>query len=153
MPAPLERWYPYITSVIVTIVYFYFHRFIDIPSNARDLFPVVISISAIAVGFLMTAKSILLSIDQRRVIKGLKQGGVYADLVGYLVSAVNWSFGTTIVTALGMLLNLHQKPGGWVFYFYTGAWVFITATATVCCLRVIRIFSKILKQIAQEKAA
>ena len=98
-PKAIERWYPYVFGFGITILYFYFHRLIDVLLTAKALFPVLTSISAIAVGFLITAQSIILSIDQRSVIKGLKQGAVYGHLVGYVVQAIYWAFGTTIVTA------------------------------------------------------
>lgn len=146
----IERWYPYTLSLVITTFYLYFHRLIDVTSTAKALFPVVTSISAIAVGFLLTAQSIILSMDERSVIKGLKQGGVYGHMVGYVVIAVNWSFVTTIVTGTGMVLSLHVNASGWMFSFiFAGIWVFITATAVMCCYRVIRIFSAILKQIAR----
>ena len=146
----IERWYPYISSFVITILYFYFHRLIDILSTAKTLFPVLLSVSAIAIGFLITSQSIILSIDQRSVIKGLKQGGVYGHLVGYVVQAVHWSFGTTIVTATGMVLSLHINASDWMFsVIFIGVWVFITTTAVMCCYRVIRIFSKILRQLAK----
>lgn len=146
----IERWYPKTLSLVVTLFYLYFHQVIDVTSTAKALFPVVTSISAIAVGFLLAAQSIILSIDERSVIKSLKQAGVYGHLVGYVVKAVNWSFVTTIVTGTGMVLSLHVNASGWMFsVVFTGLWVFITATAVMCCYRVIRIFSKILRQLAK----
>ena len=118
----IERWYPNTLSLVVTLFYLYFHRVIDVTSTAKALFPVVTSISAIAVGFLLAAQSIILSIDERSVIKSLKQGDVYGHLVGYVVKAVNWSFVTTIVTGTGMVLSLHVNASGWMFsVIFTGA--------------------------------
>ena len=132
----IERWYPYVLSLVITMFYLYFHRLIDVTSTAKALFPVVTSISAIAVGFLLAAQSIILSIDERSVIKGLKQGGVYGHLVGYVIKAVYWSFATTIVTGTGMVLSLHVNASGWMFsVIFTGVWVFITATGSLCCYR------------------
>ncbi|MDE0404714.1 MAG: hypothetical protein OXI53_05320 [Nitrospira sp.] len=146
----VERWYPYALGLVITIFYFCFHQVLDATSTAKALFPVVTSISAIAVGFLMTAQSIILSIDQRSVIKGLKQGGVYGHLVGYVVEAARWSFATTIVTGAGMVLSLHVNVSdSMLSVIFTGAWIFITTTAAMCCYRVIRIFSKILRQLAK----
>ncbi|MCY4613477.1 MAG: hypothetical protein OXB94_07650 [Nitrospira sp.] len=146
----IERRYPYVISFVITTFYLCFHQLIDVTSTAKALFPVVTSISAIAVGFLLAAQSIILSIDERNVIKSLKQGGVYGHLVGYVVKAVNWSFVTTILTGIGMVLSLHENANGWMFsVIFTGMWVFITTTAVICCYRVIRIFSKILRQLAK----
>ena len=146
----IERCYPYVFSVLITILYFYFHRLIDVLSTAKALFPVLTCISAIAVGFLITSQSIILSIDQRSVIKGLKQGAVYGHLVRYVIEAIYWAFVTTIVTAAGMVLSMHVNGSEGMFSVgFIGVWIFITTTAIMCCYRVIRIFSKILKQLAK----
>ena len=145
----VERSYPYVVGVLLTILFLYFHKFINLQATTPDIFPVVIGISAIAVGFLMTAKSILLSIDERKVIQFLKEAGVYIYFVGYLIAAVKWCFYTTILTLVGMILNLHHQaqPG---HYWFLVLWVFTIATTAACCERVIRIFSKILRKIPSE---
>jgi len=149
MRLSFEQRYPYFLSILLTLTFLWFHDVIDLPSTSQTLFPVIISSGAIAVGFLMTAKSILISIDQRRVIRQLKQTGRYTYLIQYLIAAVKWSFLTIIYTTVGMLAEFHRFDP-WATYLYTAGWVFVTTTAVGCAYRVIDIFSVILKRIAEE---
>lgn len=113
-------------------------------ASFKELFSAVISVSSIAVGFLATAKSIMLSLDKRRVIKQLKDIGVYGTLLSYLMTAVNWSFATAIITALALFFDTSKATPVWYSYAFS-AWLFVAITAAVSCYRVIRIFYKILR--------
>lgn len=75
-----ERWYPYGFGFVVGCGLFLLRGTICLPDTLKELFPVVISISAIAVGFLATAKSILLSLEERPVVRHLRQMGDMTNL-------------------------------------------------------------------------
>ncbi len=139
-----ERWYPYALSAVAGIAACYYISAYQVllPSTTKDLFQAVINISAIAVGFLATAKSILLSIDQRRAIRFLKQAGGYSDLVKYLMEAVQWCFLTTIFSAAWLLLN-ENYSSDWYLYGFA-IWFALAVLAALSCFRVIRLFSLIL---------
>ena len=143
-----EKNYPLLFSLVLTGIFGSFHKFIDLLKISETLFPVIVSISAIAVGFLLTAKSILVSIDDRKIILHLKQMGLYSSLVGYLIHAVRWCFATVVVTALGMLLGQHSMPW-YLTFIYLTTWVFVTGMAGGCCFRIVSIFSSILKDMAR----
>ena len=138
----IERWYPYAGGVLVGISVFMFRDSISLPETLKELFPVVISISAIAVGFLATAKSILLSLEDRPVIRHLKELGGYNDLIQYLLTAVNWSLVASLVSAVFLLL-LHKKETWWCLDGFA-IWAFVTVTAVLTCYRVLRLFARIL---------
>lgn len=137
-----ERWYPLGGGIVAGISVFLFRDFIYLPETLKELFPVVISISAIAVGFLATAKSILLSLEDRPVIRHLKELGGYNDLIQYLLTAVNWSLIASVVSAVFLLLL--PKRETWWYVDSFAIWAFVTVTAVLTCYRVIRIFSRIL---------
>jgi hypothetical protein len=69
MRAMFERFYPVVGSAIISLGYFQLHdRFDFISRDALgNLFTAIVSVSAIAVGFLATAQSILFSLDNKRV--------------------------------------------------------------------------------------
>jgi hypothetical protein len=113
-------------------------------ASFKELFSAVISVSSIAVGFLATSKSIMLSLDKRRVIRQLKDIGVYGTLLSYLMTAVNWSFATAIFTALALFVDTSRKVPDWYPNAFA-VWIFVTITAALSCYRVIRIFYKILR--------
>jgi hypothetical protein len=137
-----ERWYPLGGGLVAGLSVFLFRESLYLPETLKELFPVVISISAIAVGFLATAKSILLSIEDRPVIRHLKELGGYDDLVRYLLTAVNWSLIASLVSSI-FLLFLHEKDTWWYRDGFAG-WAFVTVAAMLMCYRVLRLFAKIL---------
>lgn len=137
-----ERWYPYSFGLAVGIAVLALRGILSLPDTLKELFPVVISISAIAVGFLATAKSILLSLEERPVICHLRQLGGYDELVKYLLTAVNWSLIASLVSAM-LLLFLNQKETWWYWNAFS-IWAAITTIAVLTCYRVIRLFARIL---------
>lgn len=137
-----ERWYPYGFGFVVGCGLFVLRGTICLPDTLKELFPVVISISAIAVGFLATAKSILLSLEERPVVRHLRQMGGYDELVRYLLTAVNWSLIASLVSAV-FLLFLSQKDTTWYRDTFS-LWAAVTTVAILTCYRVIRLFSRIL---------
>jgi hypothetical protein len=137
-----ERWYPYGFGIAVGIGVFSVRELFSLPDTLKELFPVVISISAIAVGFLATAKSILLSLDERPVVRHLKQLGGYDVLVWYLLTAVNWSLIASLVSALFLLFMNNRDT--WLYRDAFAVWAAITTIAILTCYRVIRLFARIL---------
>jgi hypothetical protein len=103
----------------------------------------MVSLSAIAVGFLATAKAILFSIDQRQIVSQLRSLGHYDKLVDYLLAAIHWSFGLAVASALCFVVDLKQ-PASWHRYALAG-WIFVLATSGFACYRVIHIFGKLLR--------
>ena len=93
-----------------------------VSNDTKQLFTAAITISAISVGFIATAKSILISIRGTKVVKWMKDGGTYDQVVNYLMSAVNWCLGVAIVSALALLFDYATVKvwHGYAFMF----WVF-----------------------------
>jgi hypothetical protein len=113
-----------------------------LPRTLHDLLGATISVGAIAVGFLATAKSMLLSISKSRVVRELKNAGHFKRLTGYFMTAIRWSFLLAALSALGLLFDLdgNKQPHPWLF----GLWVFTLVAASACCYRVINLFAMIL---------
>jgi len=143
MNAFMEKWYPHVFGGLVTIGFLVFHHHVTLPASTKDLFSAVITISAIAVGFLATAKSIMLSMDKKRVIRQLKEIGQYDTILQYLMSAVHWAFACSILSACALLVDCKEQPCWFPWAF--AVWLFVTTTTATSCYRVIRIFHKILR--------
>src|SRR5438132_14366013 len=76
MGALTERRYPLAAGLVAGAVYYFVAPEFPVkPENAASLFSAIISVAAIAVGFLATASSILLSIDRKPIIFKLKEVG------------------------------------------------------------------------------
>ena len=138
----VEKWYPYLGGLIVFICYQLFIRPIFVLSSFCNLFSAVVSVSGIAIGFLATAKSILFSIQNRRVIKQLKDQNLYNLLIKYIMSAIRICFMLALISAAGLLID-EKNPPSWLPSAFS-FWVFLSTVTTLSCYRVIQLFSKIL---------
>jgi hypothetical protein len=143
MRAWIEQAYPVLAGVAGGIVYFFVSPEFPVKAEAApSLFSAIISVSAIAVGFLATANSILLSIDNRPLIVKLKAVGHYTKLLQYLMWAAFWSFSLAGMSVVCFLADL-RSPADWHRWLFS-AWVFFILTATLACYRIVRLFAKIL---------
>ncbi len=123
-------------------LYIYTSWEMSFPQSTKDMFQAVINISAIAVGFLATAYSFILALDTNRpVIAFLKDADVYDLMIKYLMSAIRFSFLTTIVAVIWLLLD-DFKTSQWYLYGFT-AWLFLAIAAICACQRSIYLFSRI----------
>ena len=61
-----EKRYPVVVAAVAAAIYYYADLRFQLPPPPRDLMAVVVSVSAIAVGFLATAKAILFTIQDRQ---------------------------------------------------------------------------------------
>jgi hypothetical protein len=132
----------------IAIAYGLFLRRHAFPPTLHDLFTAVISVSAIAVGFLATAKTILLALEERPIIVSLKQSGYYKWLIAYILEAIYWSFALAGVSAAGLLLTFAKRGAAqdWEHAFFLAIWAFLLAGAGLSYFRVVRVLSKILRQ-------
>ncbi len=139
-----EETYPVVTGGVVSIVCAIFGCDYRFPSSLCNLFSAAITISAIAIGFIATSKAILLSIDNRRVVKFIKGvEGLYAMLIDYMMSSIHLCFISAIISAIGLLIDIKTQPS-WLLIFFP-FWLFFGITSLLACYRVIHIFTKILK--------
>lgn len=113
------------------------------PNAAPNLFSAIISVAAIAVGFLATVNSMLLAIDGRPVIAQLKAINLYGDMIAFLIRAEIWSFALAGWSILCFLPDL-SAPEPWQRLFFS-FWVFLIAGAAMSCYKVIGIFGKVLR--------
>jgi len=154
MPNWLERTYPYIISVIVasTGIYFLASDARNLPDALNELVSALISVSSITIGFLATAKTIVISIDNDTTIKQLKDVGHYDTIRQYIVEAINVSFALLVLSMLALILNIKPKPdkdGKIVLdgarYVFFWLWVFSMVGTGLACYRVLALLSAILK--------
>jgi hypothetical protein len=143
MRAVTERRYPLIAGLAAGIAFFFLAPSFPVAADAApSLFSAVISVAAIAVGFLATAKSILLSIENKPIIADLKAHGRYSTLIDYLMCATKWSFFLAVMSITCFLADLKTPYWHrWLFAF----WVFAMFSTGASCFRVIHIFGKILR--------
>ena len=140
-----EKLLPYILGALASLLFFliYVVSKKPLPGGARESLVVLVSVSAIAVGFIATAKMILLTVPQNRAVRQLREAGLFNAYVGYMLEAITWCFVAACLA--GLLLFLFDSlpvplPAG-IFALI----VFVSATAAARSYQVIRIFSKLLQ--------
>ena len=84
----IERYYPIVGGVLISGTYLLFFRNHSFPESLSDLFSVSVTISAISIGFIATSKSILLTMEDRRIIQQIKDLGLYTTLINYIICDV-----------------------------------------------------------------
>jgi hypothetical protein len=140
----LERWNPLLGGVIAAAVSWHYFPVFPVPADsAPSLFSAIVSLSAISVGFLATAKAILFSIDQTLIVRQLQANVHYSRLVDFLLSAIHWSFALAIFSAGCFTVDLKNSVS-WHRYYLT-VWVFVLAAASLATYRVIHIFGALLR--------
>jgi hypothetical protein len=112
------------------------------PPAMAGYFTAVLTVSAIAAGFLGTALSVLYSIENKPVVKDLMAAGVWPLLLRYVMTAIKWSFLLSVLSAIGMFAVDRMKAEHYPHVLAVWSlFVFITA---LLCYRVISLFSRIL---------
>lgn len=142
-----ERWYPLVLAVLAGVAYFAIplSRAYKMPASGGELMSAVINLCAIAIGFLATAKSILITVDNKPLIADLKRTGYYKRIVRYLRGAIAWSFLLAFASAVGLLLDVGHTSQ-WTTWHAAGValWLALGLGTILACHRVIHIFYTLL---------
>jgi hypothetical protein len=142
-----DKLYPHIVATLVGVGYFVFMSFSTkfvLHPNLKELFTASATISSIAVGFLATAKATLLSINRSRVVKWMKDGGVYVTMIDYCMTAVHYCLFTTVFSALLLLMDF--KKVDTISITLVSVWVFFAVGSLLTGYRIIRLYSYVLRK-------
>lgn len=132
-----EWWYPRIGGIFFASTYVAAFRSSPVPESMHDVFTGVLTVTSITLGFLITAASTLLTIqDSNWLVKRGREAGAYRLLVEYIVSAARWNFSCAVLSAIAISADL-KHPVGFYPYAFSG-WL---GSAAVAALSVIRVFS------------
>lgn len=152
----IERWYPLALGIIAAILY----RFTPAseyqpPETLSALMAAVVSVGGIFVGFLATAKSILVSIDDKEIVKKLKKARYYRAVIAYIRLAILWSFALTIYSAAALLVDFkgtQATPFQWQPWHATlfSVWIFLLVGSIASYYRVAQIFYGVLDGLGDE---
>jgi hypothetical protein len=143
----VERFGPLLVAVGLTATTCYDKWLLTPPKDFPVLLQAVINVAAIAVGFLATAKGILISVHERSIIKRLKEAEQFLPLVNYFIEAVFWCMGLCLISACLLVATF---PGSTVWTrILMVAWIGFLGGAGTACFRVIYLFSAILRSFAK----
>lgn len=143
MNAKIERWFPLLTGGFTAACYISFLRGYFLPSSVRDLFSSAMQISSITIGFLITAFSILVTIEDKHIVQQLKQAGVYNKLINYFLDAIQWSFILIAVSSIGLLIDFNSQESWHSLAF--AIWLFVLTSTASSFYRVIDIFISVVR--------
>ena len=73
MNLKIERYYPLIGGILLSLICLFAYNLISLNDTSNTFLSTVVTISAIAIGFIATSKAILISIQDRPLIKQLKK--------------------------------------------------------------------------------
>lgn len=108
----------------------------------RDLFMAAVTINSISIGFLATAKATMISINNSRIVRWMKETGTYETSIKYFSDAVNLSLCCAVWSSLLLLIDF-EDPTRFILAGIA-IWVFLCTSATLGMYRIIQLFSKIL---------
>jgi hypothetical protein len=142
-----ERWYPLLLGITFFICYFFWVRNHSLPEQSKltNLFSAGTTLSSITIGFLITAESILLSIDERYIVKKLKETKTYNKLVNYFMSAIQFSFGFVLMSIFCLFIDFDTNNHNLFHKLLFTSWLSFLILTSSSCYRVIAVFSDILK--------
>lgn len=145
--AGISKYYPIIIGAIAAVGYLWLFNCYPryaLTKGLRDLITASISISAIGIGFLATAKATIMSLASSKIVKWMKETGAYTSIIICFMDAIELCIASTLISGLLLLMDFQDPPK----YFLLGVtiWVFATTSALVATHRIIRLFSKILQK-------
>lgn len=142
-----DNYYPLACGSIVAFAYlglFLFCPKFALTKGFRDIFISAITINAIVVGFLATAKAILISIQNSVVVKWMKDTGTYETTIKYFMDAILLSMWCAVWSMFLLLIDFNN-PVKYILWWIS-VWVFVFVYAILSTYRIIRIFSKVLRK-------
>lgn len=140
----VEYYYPCAIAVASVPGWFYLFRWLNLSTQeAKDLFAVILNVSAIAAGFLGTAASILLTMGPTPVIKDLKQSGTLTLLYKYVVSAI-WHQFWLVLYSVTLLLLYPKLRDSRALNALAVVWGTSAVLGALSSIRIIRLFGKII---------
>jgi len=145
MKETTERIYPLLIAGLVSAVYFKFGATHQIPDKISDVFSQAVTISSIAIGFLVTAKSILFSIQDSSILKQLKLCQKDSLLIDYMMDGV-YSCAIVALYSGACLLIDFSTPEPF-HYLVVGVGLALFVWSLFTTQRIVSIFAKVLRQI------
>ena len=144
----IERYCALLGAILAAAVCWWQWGRVPFPSSWKELLGAIFTASATGAGFLFTAASILISMDQRPIMKWGRDIGAYAMFASYLTRGVWWCLVAALAT-LAMFLPDFGRAATWHRLAFCG-WPASTSGAGVAVVRVLLILATILHQAATE---
>ena len=134
----LEKYYPFLISLILGFCAYYFR--LDLKLNYADFFNTSLSVFSILIGFLLTVATIIQSLDNE-VIGFIKKSDKYFLFLNYLKNAIITNI-NSIILCLYFQLNKDLCPS--CLEYINPLLLFFISLSMLSSYRFIKIFIKII---------
>jgi len=134
-PLAWEKWHPYLLALIGAAAWY---RFEPVFPKGNDILSASLTVGAILVGFLATAKSLLMTLDTP-VLRRLAAAGYIKDIASYMGQGIYILFIFCVWSMLGYFIDT-----AWPWYGIV--WFFLVASGSLAFLRVTKIMLKLFEK-------
>lgn len=146
----VQHVWPYALSLsIAAASYFFWARSHPLFATFREVLNNVVSLAGAVFGFLLASAAILVGIRESWYLARAKQEGVYSSVVRNLFIAMSWCLAAAVLSIICGYLDFPANRGP---FYQAGAtaWLFVSVTALCVTIRVLQIFSKLMRLISTE---
>ncbi|WP_157776549.1 hypothetical protein [Nitratireductor aquibiodomus] len=137
-----ERSWPYLAAVFATGLWYIFLEK-PFPSDARPLIGATGTVSAVLVGFLVTAKTIVLGLTGSAVFKTLVQSGYHRIFYSYFFEAEAGGLCLLLISMVGFFA---MDPDGGTTLLYAATWMLAAMVSLTLFVRVMFLLFSFLRQ-------
>lgn len=138
-----QGWYPFVGGLVIAAATYFVLRDVG-ESKVSALMGHGINVAAIAVGFIATAKSILVSIERTRIVELIRDAGYYDLLLDYMWAAIKLWFAVAFVSG-AVVLALGELPASGS-RLVLSVWILLVVWAALAVYRVIRMLADVLRR-------
>lgn len=139
----IESSWPYVLGLVVTAIWWWLLG-APFPSPAAGLLSASMTATAVVVGFLATAKAVMLGVASSDVFKRLKEAGFIGSLFRYLFEAVWFGIGFLVLSVFGFFLDRTDVA---MPCFYPPLWVLTGSIVVALYARITRLLFMLLGQV------
>lgn len=139
-----EIWYPRIGAVAAAVGSYMWMPGWASEAIRSELLKDATALGAVLVGFLAASQAVLATVASSDIVAKLKAAGGYEYLVGYFSEGI--ATGLVLVLSSAILRLPPSDASGW-WLVAAPLWIGIAIWTTLATVRVMRIFSKVLKRV------
>jgi hypothetical protein len=139
-----EHVWPYVAALLVTGAWAYFGM--PFPKNLDPLMGASGTVASVLVGFLGTAKAIILSITSSKVFKRLKEAGYSDVLFQYLYEALLAGIVFLVISMVGFFLPESTAHPSNIQMCFSTIWILSGTGAIILYARTTSLLFKLVRQ-------
>lgn len=138
-----------IAALLVAVIWRYvLNRHFFLPEDPRCILTTAITVSAIAIGFIATAKSVMLTMRNSRAGKNLDKYGLFGICMVYFMASIKGLMLFTAISAIGLFIPSKTDPA-WLVDIFCVAWLVSAVWAGCLTWRTLWIYEAFAKKVSE----